>query len=168
MINALWFEESGLKERKKNRKKSRKKLKIFDCPQREKTIDFINKIKYFSFDIKTRDFDLMQLQGGIQTFGEKYGLSPREIYRLQICCEELIMDLLNHAYAPETAMVYLHLDVSYAEADRTTGIFLSCAGEAYNPFDQTDDGLGVTILKKMAKKIDYARENGMNRITISL
>ena len=65
-------------------------------------------------------------------------------------------------------MVYLHLDVSYAEADKTTGIFLSCAGEAYNPFDQTDDGLGVTILKKMARQIDYARENGMNRITISL
>ena len=141
---------------------------IFDCPRLEKTIDFINKIKYFSFDIKTRDFDLMQLQGGIQTFGEKYGLSPREIYRLQICCEELIVELLNHAYAPGTAMVYLHLDVSYAEADRTTGIFLNCAGEAYNPFDQPDDGLGVTILKKMARQIDYIRENGMNRITISL
>ena len=106
--------------------------------------------------------------GGIQTFGEKYGLSPREIYRLQICCEELIAELLNHAYPPEAAMVFIHLDVSYAEADRTTRIFLNFAGEAYNPFDQPEDGLGVTILKKMAKKLDCRRESGLSRISIAL
>jgi polar amino acid transport system ATP-binding protein len=141
---------------------------IFDNPKREKTISFINKIKYFSFDIRTRDFDLMQMQGGIQTFGEKYGLTPREIYRLQICCEELIAELLNHAYPPEAAMVFIHLDVSYAEADRTTRILLNCAGEAFNPLEQADEGLGVTILKKMAQRIDYTWDEGMNRISISL
>ena len=141
---------------------------VFDHPKREQTISFINKIKYFSFDIKTRDFDLMQLQGGIQTFGEKYGLDVRKINRLQVCCEELIMELLEHAYPRETGTVHMHLDVSYAEADRTTGINLSCAGEAYNPFDQPDEGLGVTILKKMARRIDYVHETGMNRISISL
>lgn len=141
---------------------------IFDAPKREKTISFINKIKYFSFEIKTRDFDLMQLQGGIQTFGEKYGLDNRKINRLQICSEELIMELLEHAYSPETAMVYLRLDVSYAEAEKRTRILLNCGGEAYNPFDQPDEGLGVTILKKMAGQIDYVREYGMNRIAISM
>ena len=141
---------------------------IFDGPKREKTISFVNKIKYFSFEIRTRDFDLMRLQGGIQTFGEKYGLDVRKINRLQVCCEELIMELLGHAYPPETAEVDLRLDVSYAEADGTAEIVLDCAGEAYNPFDQADDGLGVTILKKMARRIDYARENGINRIAVSL
>ena len=99
---------------------------------------------------------------------QKYGLTPREIYRLQICCEELIAELLNHAYPPEAAMVFIHLDVSYAEADRTTRILLNCAGEAYNPLEQEDEGLGVTILKKMAQRIDYAWDKGMNRISISL
>ena len=141
---------------------------IFDHPKREKTVSFIHKIKYFSFEIRTRDFDLMQLQGGIQTFGEKYGLDARKIFRLHVCCEELVMEMLEHAYPPETAEVDLHLDVSYAGADGTTGILLNCAGEAYNPFSQADDGLGVTILKKMARQIDYVREDGINRITISL
>ena len=45
---------------------------IFDAPQREKTVAFIHKIKYFSFDVTGQQFDLMALQGGIQTFGEKY------------------------------------------------------------------------------------------------
>ena len=143
---------------------------IFDAPKREKTISFINKIKYFSFDIRTRDFDLMQLQGGIQTFGEKYGMDSRKISRLQLCCEELEwIELLERVRDPKTGAVGTQPGrVSYAEADRTTGILLSCAGKAYNPFDQPDDGLGVTILKKMARKIEYAHGNGTNRIAIDL
>ena len=37
-------------------------------------MSFIRKIRYFSLDITERSFDLMRMQGGIQTFGEKYGL----------------------------------------------------------------------------------------------
>ena len=109
----------------------------------------------------------MALQGGIQTFGEKYGLNGRYIYRLQICCEELLYELLNHSF-PNKKPVDIHLNVAYAEADRTVEIELSCGGETYNPFDQAEDGLGVTILKKMAKKINYRREDSLDRISIAL
>ena len=140
---------------------------IFDAPKREKTVAFIRKIKYFSFDITSRQFDLMALQGGIQTFGEKYGLTLREINRLQICCEELIYELLAHCY-PTGDEVDLKLSVSHAESDGSTRIDLSCGGAAYNPFEQEEDGLGVTILKKMAKKIDCRREAGRSCISIAL
>jgi len=139
---------------------------IFDEPKREKTIAFINKIKYFSFEINHRDFDLMQLQGGIQNFGEKYGLSQKQTYRLQICCEELIYEMLDHCYSAGN-QVDLKLTVSHAESDGTTRIDLSCGGAAYNPFDQQEYGLGVTILKNMAERIDYERENERNGITVT-
>ena len=140
---------------------------IFDNPKGEKTVSFIRKIKYFSFEINARRFDLMALQGGIQTFGEKYGLDRNRINRLQICCEELVYELLEHCY-PTGDAVDLRLDVSYAEADRTTRISLSCGGQEYNPFEQAESGLGVTILRKMAKQIDYRRENGRNQIEVTL
>ena len=140
---------------------------IFDSPKKEKTVAFIQKIKYFTFDINRKDFDLMVLQGGIQTFGEKYGLESKRISRLQICCEELIYELLAHCY-PDRDEVEMKLDISYAETDRTTRIALTCGGAVYNPFDQTEDGLGVTILKNMAKKMDYRQENGWNAINISI
>ena len=140
---------------------------IFDSPQRGKTVDFIRKIKYFSFDIEDRSFDLMQLQGGIQNFGEKYGLDYMHSYRLQICCEELIYEMLEHAY-PGGGPVDMHLDISYAEADRTTEICLFCGGEFYDPFTQGDDGLGVTILKKMAQKLEYQRDGDTSRLKIML
>jgi len=140
---------------------------IFDSPKREKTISFIRKIKFFSFDITQRSFDLMQLHGGIQTFGEKYGLDTRSINCLQICCEELVYEMLANCY-PGDGSVEMQLEVSYAEADRASEIMLSCDGRAYDPFSQKDDGLGVTILKKMAKKTAYCREEDRNKITVML
>ena len=140
---------------------------IFDAPRREKTIAFIHKIKYFSFEIADRHFDLMAMQGGIQTFGENYGIDVRRIQRLQICCEELVYEMLDRCY-PGAEQAEMKLDISYAEADRATQIALSCGGAAFNPFEEDEEGLGVTILKKMAKRIDYRREGQFNRISITL
>lgn len=140
---------------------------VFDHPQREKTVSFIRKIKYFSFDITDRKFDLMAMQGGIQTFGEKYGMDAMRTNRLQICCEELVDEMLEHC-CPAQAQPEMKLDISYAEADQATEISLTCGGTAYNPFEQEDDGLGVTILKRMAKRINYRMEKGRNAITILL
>ena len=141
---------------------------IFDAPEREKTVAFINKIKYFAYEIDRRDFDLMQLQGGIQNFGEKYGLDKKHTYRLQLCCEELIYELLDHCY-PNREDVDLKLLVSHAELDGTTQIDIDCGGAAYNPFEQAEeDVLSVTILKNMSKRLDYHYTNDRNQINITL
>ena len=140
---------------------------IFDAPKREKTIAFINKIKYFSYEITRRDFDLMQLQGGIQNFGEKYGLNQKHTYRLQICCEELIYELLDHCY-PGREDADLDLSVSHAESDGRTQIRITCGGAAHNPFEQGNDALGMTILKNMARQLDYSYTDNRNQINIIL
>ncbi len=140
---------------------------IFDSPKREKTVAFIQKIKYFSYEISSHRFDLMQLQGGIRTFGEKYGLDATRNFRLQLCCEELIYELLSNCY-PTEKDVDMKLDISYAETVQAVRIHLSCGGADYNPFAQREDGLGVTILKHMAAELDYSRENGRNVIRILL
>ena len=140
---------------------------IFDVPRREKTVAFIRKIKYFAYEITERKFDLMQLHGGIQSFGEKYGLEQKRIFRLQLCCEELIYELLEHCY-PNREDVDLKLLVSHAELDGSTQIDIDCGGAAYNPFEQVEDGLGVTILKNMSKRLEYRWENGRNIFDIAL
>nr|WP_026491844.1 ATP-binding cassette domain-containing protein [Butyrivibrio sp. XPD2002] len=140
---------------------------IFDSPKREKTIAFIQKIKYFNYEIKERGFDLMALQGGIQSFGEKYGLSQKQIYRLQICSEELIYEMLGGCYE-KSDEVDINIDISYSEANCTTELAITSGGKEFDPFGQEDDGLGVTILKKMAKSIRCQREGDRNRIRIEL
>ncbi len=140
---------------------------IFDNPKGEKTIAFINKIKYFSYDIENRNFDLMQLQGGIQVFGEKYGIDYLKTYRLQICCEELIYEMIDNCYL-NGQMMNVHLDISFAETDKKAQINLKCKGEKFNPFIQDDDGLGVTIIKNMTEEYAFRYEDGVNYIDVIL
>lgn len=140
---------------------------IFDAPKREKTVSFIHKIKYFSYEITQRNFDLMQLQGGIQNFGEKYGLDQKRTYRLQMCCEELIYELLDRCY-PNQEAVSMSLSISHAELDGTTQIDVECGGARYNPFEQNEDSLGVMILKNTSRQLDYHYANDRNQIAIKL
>jgi polar amino acid transport system ATP-binding protein len=138
---------------------------IFDHPQREKTVAFIHKIKYFTYEITERQFDLMQMHGGIQNFGEKYGLDEKRTFMLQLCCEELIYGLLNHCYAGRED-ADIKLSVSHAESDGSTQIAIDCGGTAYNPFEQEEDGLQVTILKNISKLLEYSYKDGRNQINI--
>ena len=140
---------------------------IFDAPRREKTIAFIHKIKYFTFEIVNRQFDLMALFGGLQNFGEKYGLTPQEINQLQVCCEDLIFTMLDGI---DSAGIDagMKLDVSYAETDHATEIRLTCGGSPFNPFAAANDRLDAIYLRKKAKKIDYKLEDGVNCISILL
>ena len=140
---------------------------IFDAPKREKTMAFIRKIKYFTYEIRERRFDLMRMQGGIQTFGEKYGLDPQHISRLQLCCEEIVYVLLENCY-PGRDDVELDLSVSHAEQDQTTRIDIRCGGARCNPFEQERYSINVTILKSLSARLDYRWADDRNEISIQL
>lgn len=145
---------------------------IFDAPKRSKTVAFIHKQKYFDFDIDERNFDLPKMQGGITTFAEKYGLNARRTNRLQLCCEELIYEML--ANACEGDDVKISLDVTYSEVDGLVEIKLICAGKSYNPLDKTfgdeldEENLGATILHNLAKNYSHEYSSGVNRIHFAL
>ena len=140
---------------------------IFDAPKREKTVAFIRKLKYFSYEIRQRDFDLMEMQGGIRNFAEKYGLSSRVAYRLELCCEELVYEMISGCYDSDDD-VSIDTGISYSEADGSTVINMTCIGKSFNPFSIADDDvhLGVTMLNKIARNVDYSYSDGVNRIDI--
>lgn len=159
----LYFDERGIYEQGTPEE-------IFDHPQKPKTKAFIQKLKYFSQKIDRRDFDLMQLQGGIQRFAEKYGIGDKFAHRLQLCAEELIYEMLSGAVA-EGAAVNLDVNISYSEADKSILLELTCAGREYDPFSVPEDDeahLGVTILRNVARKISWACHDGINQIIIKL
>ena len=144
---------------------------IFDAPKREKTIAFINRLKYFYYDIDRRHFDLNVVQGGIRTFAEKYGLTSGLAYRLELCCEELVLEVLNGCYGSD-GDVNISFGLSYSEADSASVIHIASGGKEFNPFNAPEDDydvhLGVTLLKKIARKMDYRFEGGKNIIEVVL
>ena len=144
---------------------------IFDSPKREKTIAFIRKLKYFSHEIRSKDFDLLEMQGKIHAFSEKYGLSSSLAYRLELCCEELIYEIISGCYA-DGEDVDIDLGISYSEADGSTVIDISFRGKEFNPFllpEDDDVHLGITMLKRIAQgRITHDNSEGVNRIGIIL
>ena len=142
---------------------------IFDSPKREKTIAFIRKLKYFSYEIREHNFDLLEMQGGIHNFAEKYGLDSKLTYRLELCCEELIYEMIAGCYGSNDE-ININVDISYSEADGATVINLISGGKEFNPFTNDDDDihLGISMLKKIAGKIDFSYSDSLNRITITL
>ena len=144
---------------------------IFDSPKGEKTIAFIRKLKYFSYDIRRKDFDLLEMQGKIHDFTEKYGLPSSLAYRLELCCEELIYEMISGCFA-DSRNVNIDVDISYSEADGSTVIDLSCEGREFNPFvlpEDDDVHLGITMLKKISQgRITHDYSGGVNRISIIL
>ena len=145
---------------------------IFDAPKRPKTIAFIHKQKYFSYEISERNFDLPKMQGGIQTFAEKYGLSSRRRNRLQLCCEELIYEMIANSCAEDK--VKISLDVTYSEIDNGIELKFSCAGKKYNPLAEDlseefdEENLSAKILKGLAKNFSYEYKDGVNKIIFKL
>ena len=158
----LFFADKGIYEQGKP-------AEIFDSPKGEKTIAFIQKLKYFSYEITDRDFDLMALHGGIRNFAEKYGLNSRLAYRLELCSEELVNEIIAGSYA-ENQPVKIDINISYSEADGSTSMIFTYDGKEFNPFSNEDDDvhLGVSMLNKIAKNIGYTFTEGTNTINITL
>ena len=142
---------------------------IFEAPQKKKTRDFIHKMKYLSWRIETRAFDLMQLQGNICSFASRYGLDAKKTNRLQLCTEELIYEMLDYGQADGTPDI--QIQISFDERDKCTLIELRSRGKKYDPFEAESDDeihLGVTILKNTAKRIDYRFDGENNCFEIEL
>ena len=135
---------------------------IFDAPKKKKTRDFIHKMKYFSWKIESRHFDLMKLQGNIRSFAHRYGLDEKKANRLQLCTEELIYEMLD--YCRTDGEVDMQVQISFDEREKCTVIGLRVKGERYDPFEAEPEDevhLGVTILKNTAKRLDH-RFDGEN------
>ena len=145
---------------------------IFENPKREKTIAFIQRQKYFHYEIDTKNFDLMEMQNKILLFAEKYGMKNKYTYRLQLCCEEIIYEMLNGAYN-DGDKVSIVIDIVYSEANKKSEFKIICAGKNYNPFENIsdenfEDDLSVMILKNLTQEIFHKYEGGVNFINFKL
>ena len=103
---------------------------IFGHPQREKTRAFINRIRTFTFEIKSLKFDFYALNSAIDEFGRKQLLSQRQIHNIQLVIEELVMNKLlpgQSGEGPESPL--WSAKPNSGEVEITPAI----RGEEYNP-----------------------------------
>ena len=159
----LFFAEHGIYEQGTPKE-------IFDNPQKPLTVAFINKLKFFHYEIEDKNFDLMQMQGGIWDFAERYGFDRKKSFNLQLCCEETIYEMMTGCY-DDGDKVSIIIDIIYSESKNQTEIKISSSGKKYNLLEFEDDSLdhlGVTIINRIAHDVEYSYEDHLNKITIQI
>ena len=133
---------------------------IFENPQREKTKAFINRIRSLNFHILSSGYDLYAIQGEMETFGEKHGLS-RKVTGYVLHITEEVLGL-------QTDYSDINLSLSFSEKDGSLQLVCESAGAPQNPLEEgaLDDDLGLKLIKGRCKSVDYCFENGKNVLTM--
>ena len=126
---------------------------VFDEPQREKTREFIRRIRKFNYEIRSADFDIYEMNNGVENFCIRQAVNEKQIYSLLSALEELIAVLLIPGM--ERSGVEIDLSVGYSELTGAVTVELTYAGGKYNPFDAQDDDLALKILVKRVRQTGY-------------
>ena len=138
---------------------------IFEHPQKEKTRAFINRIRSFNYRISSPDYDLYAMNAEIEAFCEKQILPRKTRQNLLLLIEELLQ-----IYGPLLGASLLDLVIAYSEKKESLEIICESTGEAADPLDKDllPDELGLNIINSLAERIEYARVDDKNRLTIMM
>lgn len=137
---------------------------ILDHPQRPQTKMFVRKIRSFFYRIESREFDLMELLGGIQVFCDRYGIDRKERWRLQLCTEEMLEEIVDRCGLP----VDVSLLIGYDIQGKTLEISCEWLGPGWNPLTAETDSLGVTILQQIADAVQYTHAEEKNELKFEI
>ena len=64
---------------------------VFDHPRRERTRQFIRRLKVYETKIESRDFDFIRISTDLEEFGRRYLLSEHAVRNMQLAFEELFV-----------------------------------------------------------------------------
>jgi polar amino acid transport system ATP-binding protein len=135
---------------------------IFDNPRKPRTKEFIFKIRSFGYDIKHRDFDFVEMLGGIENFCYRHAVDKKIAGRLQLLAEELIVGII----APRCGECSLNL--SFSEKLGSYELSASYGGENFDAVEAVRDDLPATLIRKSAKSLRHEYAGGINTITAVL
>lgn len=108
---------------------------------------------------------------------EKVNCDMRTQTALCIAMEEVFVNIADYAYPEGAGSVRIAIDVD--EEMRTVSILVSDTGIAFDPLKRAEPditlpaerrevgGLGIFIVKKTMDSVEYIRENGENRLTMT-
>lgn len=138
---------------------------IFDNPRRERTRDFIGKVRSLNWRVETADYDLYSLVGKIEGFCERHLLPNRSAHALQLLAEE-VLGLLLAGPGPHS----IDLTLAYSERNHNLELRLDSRGPPGNPLEtnESPDELALTLIRSYSDAIHYERLKDQNRLRIQV
>lgn len=135
---------------------------IFTSPRKPKTQVFIHNIRSFRYEAASRDFDHVEMLGGVENFCFRHGIERKTANKLQLLAEELVINIVTPKYGA------CSLNLNFSEKLGTYELSVSYGGESSNALENADDDLPIMIVRGNAKEIRHEYAGGRNNIIASL
>ncbi len=130
----------------------------------------------FSYLLDANSTDISDLIAKEEAFCEENGASPKQIYYVTMCVEEVCQAIIENAFRKE-GDEYIQLTV-YLEEDKTAVLHMRDNAVDFNPFamktgrdyENEEDlaSLGIQMVKAKSKKFFYRRYAGFNTLTVEV
>ena len=122
---------------------------IFDHPRRENTRRFIRKLKVLELNIRSRDYDFLDMAGQIETYCNKNQIAPKQAGRIRLAFEETAQMLVSLMDYPRIQAV-----CEYSEAAQSAEWTARYAGPRLDLTSEGDE-LSMAVLKGMTETMEY-------------
>lgn len=119
---------------------------------------------------------LPQVLKDAEQFAEQAGCAEDVVMKLVLVVEELVVNVIHYAYGDTMG----DLCIQFSSEQDTLTMVLTDQGQAFNPLssekpntslgdsERPVGGLGIFLVKQLAKSLTYQRENEQNIVTIVL
>ena len=140
---------------------------IFEHPQRERTKNFINRVRKEEFVIDSKYFDFLGCVTRINEFAFKNYLDRSVTSKLSSLFEEIVaVNLLPRMKVDDRALV----TISYSEKKSELEMDILYTGEAFNPIKDGDE-ISAVLVEKNASEIYYEvvdKDGYTNRLKLKI
>ena len=139
---------------------------IFDHPTRERTRQFIKRLKTLRLSVDTSSVDYLGAITQLDRFGSDAGLSPQTLRNITLAIEELIFQCIVPAAREQGATLAIDVTLEYSESDGTLMLQIEWGGMPYDPLTNSDE-MCRTLVKSVVRQAEYCYE-GANKVTCSI
>lgn len=137
---------------------------VFGHPQKEKTRQFIHRLKVLELTIKPDAFDYPSVFTRLEEFGRKHQISQKIISAMQHVFEELVVQTLIRQLSRETELIFT---AEYSDEKESTEFHLSYKGDNENPLD-TASSLSRSIIENLSASFTHSWSGGVNEVSLTV
>lgn len=129
----------------------------------------------YSFELKSDLSELDRLCQNLETFGQKFGLSKKLIFEINLALDELFTNIISYGFQDDKEHV---VRITLTPENDRLCLCIEDDGKPFNPieFESPDvscsvekckiGGLGIHIMKKLMDEICYERCEDKNVLNL--
>ena len=134
---------------------------IFEQPKREKTREFIKRLKIFNYVIKDDSQDIFDLLGAIDLFVNKNLISLKLHNAMltvaeELCIENIFKKLNNYNF--------ININFEYSQAQEQINFAVEYGGGLKNILDDEQE-ISIKLLKRIINNLNYSQADNKNIIS---